>query len=134
MWVSFGEVDECLGGAPAWEGRTTLIAHGSGPVEVAFDRLAAEGAPHGAWQSSLSEAEFLALCRLLVDHELWAIRGQWESGMPDEVRPTVTVEVKWLEPLVVGMWDGEAQVHPDFRPIVDVLAGLALDISGGVAK
>jgi hypothetical protein len=39
-----------------------------------------------------------------------------------------------LEPLVVGMWDGEAQVHPDFRPIIDVLAGLALDISGGVAK
>jgi hypothetical protein len=31
------------------------------------------------------------------------------------------------------MWAGEARTHPDFGPIVDLLAGLARNISGGVA-
>jgi hypothetical protein len=117
-------------GNPAWGGRTTLTAHGDGNVAVSY----ATGDQAQAWQSSLSEAEFLALCRLLVDHEVWAIRGRRESGVPDEAYPTVTVEAEGFEPLVVGMWDGEAREHPDFRPILEVLAGMARDISGGVAR
>ncbi len=117
-------------GHEAWEGRTTLIAHGSGPVEVTFD----QGSQHNAWQSSLTDDEFLALVRLLVDHEVWAIQGQRETGVPDEAYPTVTVEAESFEPLKIGMWYGEALDHADFRPILDLFAGLALEISGGVAK
>jgi hypothetical protein len=117
-------------GTPAWEGRTTLTVHGSGAVDVTFHT----GEQSQEWQSGLAEDEFLALVRLLVDHEVWAIQGQRETGVPDEVYPTVTVEVEGFAPLRVGMWDGEAWEHPDFRPIVDVLAGLARDVSGGVAK
>jgi hypothetical protein len=117
-------------GNEAWDGRTTLVAHGSGSVEVTFDR----GGQHQAWQSSLSEGEFLALVRLLVDHELWAVQGQRETGVPDEAYPTVTVEAEGFEALSVGMWHGEALEHADFGPIVEVLADLALEISGGVAK
>jgi hypothetical protein len=32
------------------------------------------------------------------------------------------------------MWQAKAMKHPDFRPIVDALSGLALYISGGAAK
>jgi len=117
-------------GSPAWGGRTTLTAHGGGKVEVTY----VLGDQASAWQSSLSEDEFLALCRLLVDHEVWAIQGRREAGVPDEAYPTVTVEAEGFEPLVVGMWDGEAREHPGFRPILDVLAGMARDISGGVAQ
>jgi hypothetical protein len=121
-------------GNPVWEGRTTLTVDGSGAVQVTFDRSAAEGEQHGSWQGRLAEAEFLALCRLLVDHEVWAIRGLRKSGVPDEAYPTLTVESEWFDPLLVGMWDGEAREHPDLRPILDVLAGLAYEISGGTAK
>lgn len=117
-------------GNEAWDGRTTLTAHGSGILEVTFERRGQTQ----AWQSSLSEDEFLALVRLLVDHELWAIRGQRESGVPDEAYPTVTVEAEGFEALSVGMWQGEALEHADFGPIVDALADLARDVSGGVAK
>jgi hypothetical protein len=117
-------------GNEAWDGRTTLTVQGSGGVEVTFDR----GGQHDAWQSSMNEDQFLALCRLLVDHELWTIRGQRESGVPDEAYPTVTVQAEGFPPLSVGMWYGEALAHPDFGPIVDTLAGLALDLSGGVAR
>jgi len=117
-------------GSLAWGGRTILTAHGGGNVEVTYT----QGDRVQAWQSRLSEEEFLALCRLLVAHEVWAIQGRREAGVPDEVYPTVTVEAEGFEPLVVGMWDGEAREHPDFRPILDVLAGKARDISGGVAQ
>lgn len=117
-------------GTPAWEGSTTLTIDGSGAVDVTFD---VEGQVQ-AWQSDLAEDEFLALVRLLVDHEVWAIQGRREVGVPDEAYPIVTVEVEGFEPLRVGMWHGEALEHSDFGPIVDVLAGLALDVSGGVAK
>jgi hypothetical protein len=117
-------------GSPAWGGRTTLTAHGGGNVEVTYT----QGDQAYAWQSSLSEVEFLALCRLLVDHEVWAIQGRREAGVPDEAYPTVTVEAEGFEPLVVGMWDAEAREHPDFLPILDVLGGMVRDISGGVAK
>ena len=117
-------------GNEAWDGRTTLTAHGSGAVEVTFDR----GGQRQTWQSTLSEDEFLALVRLLIDHEVWAIRSQRQTGIPDEARPTVTVEAEGFEPLSVGLWQGEALEHADFGPIVKVLAGLALEISGGVAK
>ena len=117
-------------GNPAWEGRTTLTLHGSGAVEVTF----AQGEGVEIWQSSLDEDEFLALVRLLVDHELWSIHSQRDSGVPDEAYPTITVEAEGFEPLVVGMWDGEAESHPDFKAIREVLAGLALELSGGVAK
>jgi hypothetical protein len=117
-------------GNQSWEGRTTLTIHGSGAVQVTF----AQGGQEHTWQSSLAEDEFLALVRLLVEHQVWAIQGQRQVGVPDEAYPTVVVEAEGFEPLQVGMWQGEADEHPDFRPIVDVLAGLALDISGGVAK
>jgi hypothetical protein len=121
-------------GSPVWKGRTTLTVDGSGAVQVTFDRSAAEGEQHGSWQGRLAEAEFLALCRLLVDHQVWAIQGLRESGAPDEAYPTLTVESEWFDPLVVGMWDGEAREHPDFGSVLDVLAGLAYEISGGMAK
>jgi hypothetical protein len=117
-------------GNEAWDGRTTLVVRGRGTVEVAFDR----SGQHRAWQSPIPDGEFLALCRLLVEHELWAIRGRRERGVPDEAYPTVTVEAEGLESLRVGMWHGEAQAHGDLRPILDALAGLARDISGGVAR
>jgi hypothetical protein len=117
-------------GHEAWEGRTTLVAHGSGPLEVTFD----QGSQHDAWQSSLTDEEFLALVRLLVDHEVWTIQGHRETGVPDEAYPMVTVEAESFEPLQIGMWHGEALDHADFRPILDLFAGLALEISGGVAK
>jgi hypothetical protein len=117
-------------GNPAWGGRTTLTAHGGGNAEVTYT----QGDQAQAWQSSLSEAEFLALCRLLVDHQVWAIQGGRASGVPDEAYPTITVEAEGFEPLVVAMWEGEAREHPDFWPILDVLAGMARDISGGVAQ
>jgi hypothetical protein len=117
-------------GNQSWEGRTTLTIHGSGAVEVTF----AQGEQASAWQSSLTEEEFLALVRLLVDHEVWAIQGRRQEGVPDEAYPTVVVEAESFAPVQVGMWQGEAQEHADFRPIVDVLAGLAIEVSGGVAK
>jgi len=117
-------------GNEAWDGRTTLLARGSGSVEVTFER----GGQRDAWQSSLREDEFLALVRLLVDHEVWAIRGQREIGLPDEAHPTVVVEAEGFEPLRVGMWAGEAQEDPDLSAILRVLGGLASDISGGVAR
>ena len=65
---------------------------------------------------------------------MWAIQGLRESGVPDEAYPTLTVESEWFEPLLVGTWDGETREHPDFGSILDVLAGLAYEISGGTAK
>ena len=116
-------------GNPAWNGRTTLTARGNGIAEVTFE----EGGVQQAWQASLTEGEFLALVRMLVDRQIWNIRGQRQSGVPDEAYPPVVVEAEGFEALKAAMWDGEAREHPDFRPIVDVLAGLASEISGGVA-
>jgi len=117
-------------GNPGWDGQTTLTISDGGAVQVTFAR----GQEHGAWQSSLTDAEMLGLVRLMADQKLWAIRGQRQIGVPDETYPTVTVEVAGLEPLSVGMWYGEAVDHPDFGPIVDALAGLARQVSGGVAR
>ena len=117
-------------GNEAWDGRTTLTMRGGGPVEVTFER----GGQHDARSSSLAEDEFLAVCRLLVDHELWAIQGQRETGVPDEAYPVITIEAESFAPLSVGLWYGEALESADFGAIMDVLAGIALDISGGVAK
>jgi hypothetical protein len=116
-------------GNPARDGQTTLVVHGAGPVDVTFQ----QGNRASTWQAELREDEILALVRLLADHEVWAIRGQRETGVPDEAYPTVTVRAQGFEPVTVGMWAGEARTHPDFGPIVDLLAGLARDISGGVA-
>ena len=117
-------------GNPAWGGRTVLTARGNGTADVTFY----EGERQDAWQASLTEGEFLALVRMLVDRQIWTIRGQRESGVPDEAYPTVTIEAEGFEALEVAMWEGEVSEHPDFRNIVDVLAGLALEISGGVAR
>ncbi len=64
---------------------------------------------------------------------MWAVWGQRQTGVPDEAYPTVAVEVAGLEPLSVGMWYGEAIEHPDFGPVLADLAGLARQVSGGVA-
>jgi hypothetical protein len=117
-------------GNPAWGGRTTLTARGNGTADVTFE----DGGRQAAWQASLTEDEFLALVRMLVDRQFWSIRGQRQSGVPDEAYPTVVVEAEGFEALEVAMWDGEAREHPDFRPVLDVLAGLASEISGGVAR
>jgi hypothetical protein len=117
-------------GNEAWAGHTTLAIRGSGTVQVTF----AQGGQQDYWQATLTENEFVALVQLLVDHEVWSIRGQREAGAPDEAYPTLTIEAEGFEPLVVGMWEGEAREHADLRPILDVLSGLAQQISGGVAK
>ncbi len=117
-------------GNPAWGGRTTLTARGNGTAGVTFE----DGDGQQAWQASLTEGEFLALVRMLVDRQVWTIRGQRESGVPDEAYPVVIVEAEGFETLKVAMWDGEAREHPDFRSILDVLAGISLEISGGVAR
>ena len=113
-----------------WQGRTTLSAWGDGRLAVTFE----QGDKHSAWESSLSEDEFLALCRLLVAHNVWTIRGQREHGVPDEAYPTIRVQAEGFEPLQVGMWQGEALEHPDFRAVVNVLAGLASRLSDGIAR
>jgi hypothetical protein len=117
-------------GNPSWDGRTTLTIMGNGIVDVTFE----ERGGQQAWQASLTEGEFLALVRMLVDRRIWSIRGQRQSGVPDEAYPTVVVEAEGFEALKVAMWDGEAREHPDFQSILDVLARLALEISGGVAR
>lgn len=117
-------------GNEAWAGRTTLAIRGSGAVQVTF----AQGGQQDNWQSTLTESEFTALIQLLVDHEVWSIRGQREAGVPDEAYPILTIEAEGFDPLVVGMWEGEARGHADLQPILDVLFSLARQISGGVAK
>lgn len=114
-------------GIEAWGGLTTLLAHGSGSVEVVY-RLVGEST---TWTSTLTEDEFLDLCRLLVEHRVWDIRGQREMGIPDEAYPNVTIAAEGFEPLHVGMWDGEAAEHPDFGPIVRELDGLVYQIQVG---
>jgi hypothetical protein len=79
-------------GNPAWGGRTELTARGNGTADVTFD----EGDGQEAWQASLTEGEFLALVRILVDRRIWTIQGQRESGVPDEAYPTVTIEGRAL--------------------------------------
>jgi hypothetical protein len=106
-----------------------LAVRGSGDVEVVFERLGRQR----RWQSHYSDDEVLALLRLLVDHEVWAIEGQRETGASDEAYPLVTIEAQGFEPLQVGMWQAEAREHPDFGAIVTTLDGLAREISGGVA-
>ena len=120
----------CAVGNEAWNGRTTLAARGSGAVEVTFQ----QGGQHSTWSSTWTPDEFLPLVQLLANHQVWSIQGQRQAGVPDEAYTTATVEAEGFEPLRAGMWAGEAQQDPDFRPIVDVLAGLAQRISGGVAK
>lgn len=117
-------------GNPAWQGRTTLEIRGGGDVTVTFE----QGEQLSTWQASLPEEEFLDLVQLLVDHQVWAIRGQRETGVPDEAYPTVTVSAEGVEPLQVGMWHGEAQDHPGFGPIVAAFEGIAREVSGGVAR
>ncbi|MGD2040977.1 MAG: hypothetical protein PVH11_09130 [Anaerolineae bacterium] len=116
-------------GNPAGEGRTSLTADGDGQLEVTFER----GSQYERWQSKLSEAEFLSLVRLLVEHTVWNVQSQRETGVPDEAYHTLTVEAEGFEPLITGLWAGEVQDHPDFRPIRDVLTGLAREVSGGLA-
>lgn len=117
-------------GNEAWGGHTALLADGTGTLQVSFD-LAGK---HDAWSSTLTEDEFLALVRLLVDRKVWAVEGRRQAGVPDEAYPTITIEAEGFEPLVVGMWQGEARDHADFAAILDVLAGLAREVSGGVAQ
>jgi hypothetical protein len=116
-------------GNPAGEGRTTLTADGNGQLAVTIEG----GSQSGRWQSTLSETNFLALVRLLVEHAVWNVQSQRETGAPDEAYHTLTIEAEGFEPLVTGLWAGEAQDHPDFRPILDVLTGLAREVSGGLA-
>jgi hypothetical protein len=117
-------------GSESWQGRTVLDVAGSGDVRVTFDHAG----QHDEWSSSLSRTEFLALVKLLVEHKVWEIRGERETGVPDEAYPVITVEVKDLEPLSVGMWHNEALEHARFGALMSELAGLALEVSGGVAR
>ena len=117
-------------GNEAWEGRTVLVIQGNGSAEVTF----AHQGKQQIWSSSLSGSEFLALVRLLVEHELWNVKGQREMGAPDEARPVITVEAEGFEPLSVALWLGEAQEQPDFEAVMVVLSDLATTISGGIAR
>jgi hypothetical protein len=117
-------------GNPGWGGHTTLAARGNGTAEVTFE----DEDGQETWHANLTEAEVSALVRMLVDRQIWAIRGQREIGAPDEAYPTVIVEAEGFEALEVAMWDGEARKHPEFRAVLDVLSGLASEISGGVAR
>jgi hypothetical protein len=117
-------------GNPAWDGQTTLVVRGSGSVDVTFR----QGDTIDTWQATLPEARVLDLVRLLVDQEVWAIRGQRTAGVPDEAYPTVTVHAEGFPPLQAGMWAGEAETHPGFRPIVDAFSALARELSGGIAR
>lgn len=116
-------------GNPAWDGQTTMVVHGSGAVDVTFQ----QGDTISTWQAALPESQVLDLVRLLADHEIGAIQGQRTAGVPDEAYPTITVHAEGFQPIQVGMWAGEAEVHADFRPIVDAFALLARELSGGIA-
>ena len=78
--------------------------------------------------------EFLDLCRRLVEHEVWDIRGERQEGIPDEAYPHVTVSAEGYESFTVGMWDGEAAVHPHYGPIVREMDSLAYDIKVGTSE
>jgi hypothetical protein len=114
-------------GIEAWGRATTLVIQGSGAVDLTHS-LTGE---HSTWTSTMTEDELQELVRLLVGHKVWAIRGQRETGMPDEARPNVIITAGGLEPLYVGMWDNEAAEHPDFGPIVRELDSLAYQIKSG---
>lgn len=111
-------------GSEAWGGATDLVIQGPGNAELSFS-LEGESS---RWSSSMPGEEFLEICRLLVDHEVWAVRGEREEGIPDEAYPNVTVSAVGYEPFTVGMWDGEAAEHPDYGPIVQAMDSLAYDI------
>ena len=117
-------------GNEAWQGRTTLEITGSGPILVTFDHRG----QHDEWSANLSKEAFLALCQLLVEHQVWDITGQRQTGIPDEVYPEITVQAEGREPLTVGMWHGEALEHAGFGAIMNELAGMALEISNGKAR
>jgi hypothetical protein len=95
---------------PAGEGRTTLTADGNGRLAVTLEG----GSQSGSWQSTLNEAEFSALVRLLVEHTVWNVQSQRETGARDEAYHTLTIEAEGFEPLVTGLWAGEVRQHPDF--------------------
>jgi hypothetical protein len=111
-------------GSEAWGGATNLVIQGSGNADLTFSL---EG-EHTTWSSTMTEEQFLDLCRLLVEHEVWAVGGEREEGIPDEAYPNVTISAEGYESFTVGMWDGEAAEHPHFGPIVRELDSLAYDI------
>jgi hypothetical protein len=117
-------------GIEAWGGATSLLARGPGSVEVVYSLVG----EHTTWTSTLTDDEFLDLCRLMVEHRIWAIRGERETGIPDEARPNVTITAEGFEPVTIGMWDGEAAEHPDFGPIVRELDWLVYQIQTGAPR
>lgn len=116
-------------GSEAWGGANNLVIQGSGSAELTFS-LEGEDT---SWTSTMTEDEFLDLCRLLVEHEVWDIRGVREEGIPDEAYPNVTISAEGYESFTVGMWDGEAAEHPHYGPIVQELDSLAYDIKVGAS-
>lgn len=115
---------EYRAGSEAWGGATTLVIQGSGAVDLTYSLTGEQT----TWASTMTGGELLDLVRLLVEHQVWAVRGEREEGVPDESRPNVIITAAGLEPLYIGMWDNEAAEHPDFGPIVRALDGLAYQI------
>ncbi len=117
-------------GIAAWGGATELVVQGPGNADLTFSL---EG-EHSSWSSTMPEDEFLDLCRLLVEHEVWAVRGEREVGFPDEAHPNVTVSAEGYKPFTVGMWDSEAAEHPHYGPVVRAMDSLAYDIKTGTSE
>jgi hypothetical protein len=117
-------------GSEAWGGATSLLIQGPGNAELTFSL---EG-EHTTWSATLTERDFLDLCRLLVEHEVWAIRGEREEGIPDEAYPNVTISAEGYGSFTAGMWDGEAAEHPHYGPIVRELDSLAYHIKIGAPE
>jgi hypothetical protein len=82
----------------------------------------------------MTEDELLDLCRLLVEHEVWDVRGEREVGFPDEAHPNVSISAEGYESITVGMWDSEALEHPHYGPVVGALDSLAYDIRHGTPE
>ena len=117
-------------GSEAWGGATNLVIQGPGKVQLTF-RLEGD---HTTWSFTMTKDEFLDLCRLLVEHEVWDIRGEREVGFPDEAYPHVTISAEGYESFTVGMWDSEAAEHPHYGPIVRELDSLAYHIRTGTPE
>jgi hypothetical protein len=119
---------EYLVGIEAWGGATTLIIRGTGAADLTHSLTGEER----SWSFDVTGDELLDLVRLLVDNEVWIIRGEREVGMPDEAHPNVIISAGDLEPLYVGMWDKEASEHPQYGPIIRELDGLVYHIMSTV--
>ncbi len=71
----------------------------------------------------LSEAQSMALRRLLVQHPLDNIRIPMHPGIPDQARPEITLVTHDGSTTTVAMWDDDR--HPDFDALYDHLLAIA---------